>query len=417
MTDRPKRRKLLLAGLAGVTAAGGAGAYAWLRRPNPTRGGIRVEGAAVAERRVLGRTGLPISVIGIGAGGISEPDLLARAADLGMNFVDTATCYGDSEDVIGRALAAHPGLRDKLVIATKWDPAANTPRDQMLASLDKSLQRMGTDHIDVMQIHWLGGGHRGIPGDDGFRRLDNPELYEAMAEAKRSGKVRFFGATSHDAKRSAILRHAIAKGSFDMVLVKLNVLDHVEADMPALLTAAREANVGVVVMKSQPSGGAMPPGFEGSKYNVFQANLRWVLSQDVTSVVHSDIGTSAEVQDVAVAAVQEAFHAGDAELLERYGEAMSPHYCRGCDGLCHDACPESIAIGSVLRAHLYETAYGWPERARSLYERLPPALRSSERCASCSACTEACPYGVDAASRVRAARDHFGAVAPAADRA
>src|SRR5678815_1552343 len=98
-----------------------------------------------------------------------------------------------------------------------------------------------------MQLHWLGGGHK--DPDDGFNRLDNDELYRAMEEAKKSGKVRFFGATSHAGLRSKILRHAIDKGAFDMLLVKMNVLDYESADLPALLARAKEKNVGVVVMK------------------------------------------------------------------------------------------------------------------------------------------------------------------------
>ncbi len=409
MSERPKRRRLILAGLAGVAAAGGgAGAWYLSRKVYPERGGIRVEGAAVAERRVLGRTGLEVGVVGIGAGRIDDIDLLARAADLGMNYIDTATCYGDSEDVIGRALAAHKGLRDKLVIATKWDPAANTPKDQILASLDKSLTRMGIDHVDVMQTHWLGGGHRGLPGDDGYNRLANEALYAAMDEAKKAGKVRFFGATSHAADRSGILRHAIEKKAFDMILVKMNVLDFADAGGPDLLKAAKAADVGVVVMKSQAEGGAMPPGFENSQYNVFQANLRWVLRHDVACVVHSSIGTSAEAQDAAASATKEAFSSRDAELLEDYATALSPHYCRGCEGGCHDACPDGLAVAPVLRARLYARQYGWPEHARSLWERLPIARRESDRCASCSACSDACPYGVDAAGRMRDARALFG---------
>lgn len=408
MSEKPRRRRILLAGLAGAAAAGGGAAYYLHRRADPGRGGIRVPGAAVAERRVLGRTGIEVGVVGIGAGRIDDIDLLARAADLGMNYLDTATCYGDSEDAIGRALAAHKGLRDKLVIATKWDPAADTPKERMLESLDKSLKRMGIDYVDVMQTHWLGGGHRGLPGDDGFNRLANTALYEAMEDAKKAGKVRFFGATSHDARRSAILQHAIEKGSFDMLLVKMNLLDFTDAGVPDLLRAAKAADVGVVVMKSQPEGGAMPPGFEDSRYNVFQANLRWVLSHDVACVVHSSIATSAEAQDAAASATKEAFASRDAELLDRYAAAMSPHYCRGCEGRCHDACPEGLAIGPVLRARLYERHYGWAEHARALYARLPQLRRSSDRCASCSACTEACPWGVDAAGRMRDARLLFG---------
>src|SRR5512140_1218011 len=258
------RRKLLLYSLGGVAAAGAAGAFGfrqWRRRgaayPSQDKPGYVAKGSHVEARRRLGRTGLDVSVVGIGAGGLQGPDPIRRAVDLGMNYIDTSTCYGGSEAVIGRALRESPSLRDKLIIATKWDPGPKTPKERMLESLDQSLKRMNTDVIDVMQVHWLGGGH--VESDNGFVRLDNPEVYEAMEIAKAKGKIRFSGATSHDSNRAKILSYAIDKG-FDMLLVKMNVLDHESAGIPALLAKAKEKNVGVVVMKSQPGGGALPKG-------------------------------------------------------------------------------------------------------------------------------------------------------------
>jgi predicted aldo/keto reductase-like oxidoreductase len=299
MSDKPTRRKLLLAAGA-VGAAGAAGSAYWFWKksrpvPPPT---VRLEpGSAGGFYRRLGRSGLMVSAVGVGAGGLDRPELLVRAVDSGINYVDTAICYGDSEDVIGRALQMRPDIRDKLVIATKWDADQFMNKEKILGSLDRSLARMGVRHIDVMQIHWLGGGH--VSSDTGFNRLDNPALYEAMDEAKKSGKVKFFGATSHDKNRAAILRHAIDKGAFDMLLVKMNVLDFEDAGMPDLLAAARKADVGVVAMKSQPGKGHVPPGYE--RFSAYQANLRWVLDRDVACVVESDIGTDASAQDAAIA--------------------------------------------------------------------------------------------------------------------
>src|SRR5262249_2245082 len=161
-------------------------------------------------------------------------------------------------------------LRQKYIVATKWDPGRATTKAEMLASLDKSLMRLGVDVIDIMQLHWLGGGH--VVPDDGFNRLDNPEIRAAMEEAKKSGQVGFFGATSHDGNRSRILMHAIDQGIYDMLLVKMNVLDHESAGMPALLAKAKANNVGIVVMKSQPGGDRVPVEYEQSKWSVFQAN-------------------------------------------------------------------------------------------------------------------------------------------------
>jgi predicted aldo/keto reductase-like oxidoreductase len=365
----------------------------------------------LTQRRRLGRTGLEIGVVGIGAGDLDGTGALHRAVAKGLNYLDTSCCYGNgsSETLIGRAIVETPSLRDQIVLATKWDASARMPKATILASLDDSLKRMHTDHVEIMQIHALGTKYT---GDDGFSRLDNPELYEAMDEAKRSGKVRFFGATSHAGNRSAILSHAIDKG-FDMLLVRTNVLDYETAGIPKLLAHAKEKDVGVVVMKSQPQGGMMPPGFEDSKWNIYQANLRWCLSKDIACVIHSGIGTDEKVQDAAIGAVHDEVTWNDATddpaLLRRYADALSPHYCRACvDAACVEACPETIAIPGVLHAYMYEKHYGWPEQARETYGALGEGERWSERCASCDACTDACPYGVDAAGRVRSVRAAMG---------
>ena len=97
----------------------------------------------------------------------------------------------------------------------------------------------------------------------------------------------------------------------------------------------------------------------------------------------------------------------EAELLERYAVAMSPLYCRGCDDICSQACPADVAIAPVLQFAMYDRDYGWSERAKWHYGRLPPASRWSSVCRDCDACSEACPHGVDAATGVRDARERL----------
>jgi len=419
MSDEPKRvgrRRFLWYTLAGTGVAGAAGAVGWRmyqRREIPgapvveDRPGIVDEKAVVSERRRLGRTNLQVSIVSIGAGGLKGPEPIVRAVDKGMNYIDTSVCYGDSEKVIRRALKSSPGLRDKLIIATKWDATVRSTKDEILASLDKSLSRLGVDHVDIMQLHWLGGGHT-FP-DNGLNRLDNPELDRAMEEAKKSGKVRFFGATSHAGDRGKILEHAIDKGSYDMLLVKMNVLDFEDGGLPSLLAKAKAKDIGVVAMKSQPSGGRIPKGYEKSRYSIYQANLRWALEQEgVTSVVNSKIGVDPHYQDLAAGAVQEKLGARDRTLLLRYATALSPDYCRGCAGSCTDACPSEVAVPHVLQFAMYDRDYGWHDQAREHYRALPLEQRFSDTCLSCNECTGACPFGVDAADRVRTARERLG---------
>jgi predicted aldo/keto reductase-like oxidoreductase len=406
------RRRLLLYGL-GAATAGGAGVAGYLahRTRYATIGKADapafLPGGELTRRRRLGRTGLDVSIVSIGGGGFEGTGPIHRAVAKGMNYIDTSACYGhgSSENILGRAFGEAKDLRSKVILATKWDAGAKMPKARMLESLDQSLKRMGTDYVDIMQIHQL-GDH--LPNDDGFSRLDNPELYLAMEEAKKAGKVRFFGATGHTGKRSAILSHAIDKGAFDMILVKMNVLDYADAGMPDLLAKAKAKDVGVIVMKSQPSGGMIPKGFEGSKWNVYQANLRWALQHDIASVCHSGVGTDEHVQDEAIGAVHDELTLEDRDLLDRYARALSPDYCRGCDDTCTSACPEGVAIPNVLRSLMYARNYRWPEQAEQAYQEIAPERRWSERCLDCRACDDACPYGVDASDRVRAAKGRLG---------
>ncbi len=401
-------------GAGAVGLAGALGYREWQRSGYAPRvldvqdhpGLLAAPGTKVTARRRLGRTTLQVSVVGIGAGGLEGPEPIARAVDRGMNYIDTAICYGGSEKVIARALSLNPGLREKLIIATKWDVGHNWKKSEILDSLNDRLKRPGVSTIDIMQLHWPGGGHK-FP-DDGFNRLDNPELYRAMDEAKKAGKVRFFGATSHAAERSKILKHAVDKGAFDMLLIKMNVLDYETADLPALLAHAKQHDVGVVVMKSQPGGDRIPKGYEKSKYSIYQANLRWVLDHDVASVVHSKIGTDPTYQDLAIGAVQERFGERDRALLYRYASALSPDYCRGCGETCVAACPHDVAIPHVVQFAMYDQQYGWHERARDHYQELPAESRWAETCLSCTLCSDACPYGFDAASQIRLAKQRLG---------
>jgi myo-inositol catabolism protein IolS len=150
--------------------------------------------------RKLGRTGMKVSVVGIGAwqfGGAwgksfearEVADILSRAKDLGVNLIDTAECYGDhlSEQLIGQAL---PGRREDWVIATKFghSPSGDKPpeaywtAEEVRKQLDGSLESLRTDYVDLYQFH--------SGGDDVF---DNDELWGMLREQVEAGRVRHLG--------------------------------------------------------------------------------------------------------------------------------------------------------------------------------------------------------------------------------
>jgi aryl-alcohol dehydrogenase-like predicted oxidoreductase len=146
------------------------------------------------QYRTLGRTGIQVSPYALGAlmfatsmGNAPEDSarIIHKALDAGINFVDTADAYGDSEDVVGRALE---GRRDDVVLATKFGrPAGQDPNHQgasrrwIVTAVENSLRRLRTDHIDLYQLH------RPDP------RTGIEETLSALTDLIRSGKVRAIG--------------------------------------------------------------------------------------------------------------------------------------------------------------------------------------------------------------------------------
>lgn len=152
--------------------------------------------------RTLGRTGIKVSPYCLGAmmfGALGNPDhedsvrIIHKALDAGINFVDTADAYsrGESEEIVGKALK---GRRDDVVLATKAHlPMGEDPNQQgnsrrwLTRALDDSLRRLGTDHVDLFQIH--------RPAPD----TDVEETLSALTDMMRSGKVRAIGTSSFPA--------------------------------------------------------------------------------------------------------------------------------------------------------------------------------------------------------------------------
>ena len=148
--------------------------------------------------RTLGKSGIPVSLASYGGGGPSQfgkaagltakqrRDLIARALNLGINLFDTAANYGDSEEQLGQALNGVPG--DTFLIATKWSwktPGDELPDpDALVESVERSMRRLNTDVIDIMQIHGI------LPGT----YHDITERYApTLLGLKEQGKTRLIG--------------------------------------------------------------------------------------------------------------------------------------------------------------------------------------------------------------------------------
>jgi aryl-alcohol dehydrogenase-like predicted oxidoreductase len=181
------------------------------------------------EYTTLGRTGLRVSVAGLGCGGFSrlglgagksEADaatLVRQALDLGVNFFDTASVYG-TEEVLGKGLAGLP--RDDFVVATKaWLPQreGRSAAERAVASLDRSLRRLGLDHVDIFQLH-------GVPPGAYDRMLET--VAPALLKERDKGKFRHLGVTETGPSDPdhAMLRRAVEEGVWDTVMVAFHMM-------------------------------------------------------------------------------------------------------------------------------------------------------------------------------------------------
>ena len=201
------------------------------------------------ETTLLGRTGLTVSRMGIGTGGPSQigrnagcseaesANLLRWAFDRGVNFVDTSEAYG-TESIVGRALKGRD--RTQVIVSTK----KSTRREEVTAqtlrhSLEQSLRRLGTDYIDLYNLHGV------VPQDYG--RLVE-EIYPVLQKVREEGKIRFIGISEmfNEDLNHTMLQQALTDDIWDVLMVGFNILN--QTARHAVFARARARNVGIQIM-------------------------------------------------------------------------------------------------------------------------------------------------------------------------
>ena len=231
--------------------------------------------------RTLGRTGLKVGEIGMGGVGAMgkygpvTPEgfaaTMARASELGMNFLDTAPAYGDSEVVFGHYLRDH---RDDWIVCTKigtcgsWGDGHALDPGVIAEQCEQSLERLCIEYLDVLLIHSI---DQYGPGAQAMENVRESGMIDAMERLRRDGKVRFIGVSGQLPE----LVPAVEAGEFDVALTynSFNLLVREARDR--LLPAAREHDVGVVL------GGAFYQGLlSGEAERVIPQKQRWYETKD-----------------------------------------------------------------------------------------------------------------------------------------
>jgi len=204
------------------------------------------------ELREFGKTGLGVSRLGLGLAEIPRHSdsfsnlqnagrVLNNALEGGINFLDTAACYGETEEMMGKTVAHR---RDEYVLATKCghavDGASGEPwtAGVIEESIDRSLRRLGTEYLDLVQLHSCA-----------LDVLERGEVIEALLRARDAGKTRFVGYSGDN----EAAHWAVGSGHFDTLQTSFNLVEQ-HARSKGLLELARSKGVGVIIKRPVANG-------------------------------------------------------------------------------------------------------------------------------------------------------------------
>jgi uncharacterized protein len=320
----------------------------------------------------LGDTGLVVNRVGLGGIpiqrlGMKEAVRVVEAAlELGIDFIDTARGYTDSEEKIGRVLESWSG---RVVVATK--SMART-RDDMMRDIEISLGNLGVDCIDIYQCH-------NIASEEQLELTLGPGgALEALVQARDSGMIGHIGITGH---KPWIVKQAMLRFPFETLQVPFNIVETSAAE--ELLPFARERNVGTIAMK---------PIAGGAVRNVL-LNLRFILTSGMDVIIPGMDGVEQVEENLSVLDQLHPLSDSEMEILLREKEELGEGFCRRCE-YCMP-CPQGLNISFLHLIGAYYFRYGLKEWALG---RLSGLAKHYSDCIGCGQCIEKCPYDLDTPS-------------------
>ncbi|MDR1838838.1 MAG: aldo/keto reductase [Treponema sp.] len=321
------------------------------------------------EKIRFGKTELMVSKVAFGGIPIMRVPkdeavkLVRETISLGINFIDTAHGYADSEEKIGEAIKGIK--REELIIATK-SPAND--KKTFNEHLDLSLKRLGTDYIDIMQLHNIGSTEK----RDACFAADG--AYEGLQEAVKAGKVRFPGFSSHSLE---LCIEIMKSGKFDAVQFPFNFID--DAAAKEAIPLAKKLDIGFIAMK--------PMG--GGRLDSAELAFRYLL-QFENIIPDPGIEKIEEIREIAqLVENKPILTEEDKKTIEKLRAEFGATWCHRCD-YCQP-CPQGIDINWVLSAESCKKRFTL-ERFKLM---LGQPIERAKTCLECNQCKARCPYHLD----------------------
>lgn len=359
--------------------------------------------APVLPKRVLGRTGVEITMLNQGAVRGSNLDRILRLAfNSGIRTFDTAKVYG-SEPNFKKWFEQSPEVRKQIFLVTKDMPRA--PKE-MLKMLDERLAAIGTDYIDLFFIHGFGDHHS---LDECVNWVKGQEFKEVADAIRKSGKAKFVGFSTHHKDRAPIIQAAAEGGSVDAIMLQYAPWLDKDSPLNKALDVAHKKGVGLISMKQiavsgfgdAPKGDilkdvvAKVPTLAEKKLSPFQGLLHAIWTDErISSSCVSMRNTDQLRENTDAARRFEPLKVAEIHQLRDAILAHGPSFCADCDGRCSLAAGTQAELGNLTRFLTYHEFHGDRSKAREDYSKLDAAARDWKG-ADLAAARQACPTGLD----------------------
>jgi len=295
-------------------------------------------------------------------------EVINLALDQGLNFIDTARSYAESEPRIGKVMKYR---RQDCYLSSK-----TMKRDAAgaILDIDESLSALQTDMIDLYHIHH-------IQWKCELDKIQEPEgALNGLMQAREAGKIRYIGITGH---RPEILKEAIETGKFDTVQMPYNIFDR--ELFQEILPVAKERDVGVIISKPLAIGQIQEP-------RGVAIALRFVLSCDISTTIPGMCIPEHAKFNTDVARMFKPLSPAEKDKLIVEAEALRENSCRQC-GKCVPYCPAGLDIPLIFRLKRYEEVYKTGHWAKKCYQSLKHKADECKNCRVCI-CEKYCPYNV-----------------------
>ena len=365
--------------------------------------------------RTMGRTKLEVPVVSFGVMNTDSPDLIKRALERGLKYLDTANAYlrGNSERSIGRVLK-ETGTRDKVYVATKvllardfrkgifsdqdggFGPAATA--ENFNKQLDQSLERLQTDHVDVLHIHLC----------ESAAMVNFEVTKNAAVKAKEAGKARFIGVTGH--RSAEIIRAAVDAKVYDVVTATFNSQMENKDEVAKAIEYAQEHGVAIVAMKTQRGGrggGGRRGGAQGEADSTpfnHKAALKWVLNHKGVCTAIPGM-TTFEQLDLDISVMEDLALTDQEKADLKLSSLESGAFCQDCRD-CVLQCPSKVEVPTLMRAYMYAEGYGNLCEAEWTLGMLPENYGLAA-CLGCPDCPVNCTHGLSIGRSVQTLKRQF----------